>query len=68
MSTNTYFIKIGDLGLSEKLYTKAYYREDDKDIAMPIKWMAMESLQILTFPEKTNMVRKFIDLEHESGM
>ena len=53
-------IKISDFGLSESIHaTKDYYRQDQTEvIKLPIKWMALESINDLVFSEKTDVVIK----------
>ena len=60
-----FVIKVADFGLSEDIYCKNYFRQilkkDSKDnegvIKLPIKWMALESLEDGIFTEKTNVVK-----------
>ena len=59
-----FIIKVADFGLSEDVYCKDYFRQvlnkDANDvegvIKLPIKWMALESLQDGVFTEKTDVV------------
>ena len=60
-----FVIKVADFGLSEDIYCKDYFRQvlkkDASDTAegvikLPIKWMAVESLQDGVFTEKTDVV------------
>ena len=51
------FIKVADFGLSESLYEKQYFRQvKDDDVKLPIKWMALESMEYAIFTEKTDVV------------
>ena len=52
-------IRISDFGLSECLnYSKDYVRQmKDKEIKLPVKWMAPESLRDGLFSEKSDVVR-----------
>jgi hypothetical protein len=50
-----YGIKIADFGLSEDIYSKTYFRQES-DAKLPVKWMALESLQEGVFSEKTDVV------------
>ena len=50
-------IKIADFGLCEEIYTKNYFRQEaHATVKLPIKWMAIESLQEGIFSEKTDVV------------
>ena len=50
-----YIIKVADFGLTENLYSKCYFREG-REVMLPIKWMAIESLRDCIFTEKTDVV------------
>lgn len=50
-------IKIADFGLTEDIYSKTYFRQESHtSIKLPVKWMALESLQEGVFSEKTDVV------------
>lgn len=53
-----YVIKIADFGLSEDIYSKTYFRqvESHTPVKLPVKWMALESLQEGVFSEKSDVV------------
>ena len=53
-------IKVADFGLSEDIYSRNYFRQgkEDAEVRLPIKWMALESLQDGVFSEKTDVVSK----------
>ena len=52
-----YVIKVTDFGLSEKTYTKDYFRQKQTTgVKLPMKWMAYESLSDGIFSEKTDVV------------
>ena len=55
----SFVIKVSDFGLSESIdVTKDYFRQDQTEvIKLPIKWMALESLNDAKFSEKTDVVR-----------
>ena len=55
-------IKVSDFGLSETIdITKDYFRQDQTEaIKLPIKWMALESINDAIFSEKTDVVRMFV--------
>jgi len=48
-------IKVADFGLTKDIYTSEYYRAD-KHSALPIKWMALESILDQYFDEKSDVV------------
>ena len=53
-----FVIKVADFGLSENTYNKVYFREKEgSGVKLPIKWMALESLNDYIFTEKTDVVR-----------
>ena len=51
-------MKVADFGLSRELYEKDYYSSKDLDRKgkMPIKWMALESLEDFVFTTKSDVV------------
>ena len=56
-------IKVADFGLSEDVYCKDYFRQalkkntdEEGTVKLPIKWMALESLEDGIFTEKTDVV------------
>ena len=53
-------IKVADFGLAVNTGDKDYYRlsGDDKDIKLPVMWMAPESLSTHVFSEKSDVVSK----------
>ena len=57
-----FVIKVSDFGLSETIdITKDYFRQDQTEaIKLPIKWMALESINDAIFSEKTDVVRMFV--------
>ena len=55
-------IKIADFGLTEDIYSKTYFRQKShSSMKLPVKWMALESLQEGVFSEKTDVVRHLVD-------
>ncbi len=53
---------MSDFGLSTGLYEKMYFRQEKKDsVKLPIKWMAIESIDDGIFSEKSDMVRIFLE-------
>ncbi len=56
-----FMIKIADFGLSEDIYSKTYFRQQaSASVKLPVKWMAIESLQEGIFSEKTDVVTNTI--------
>ena len=56
-------IKVADFGLSEDVYARNYFRQassDEEDgegpVKLPVRWMALESLNDGVFSEKTDVV------------
>ncbi len=56
-------IKVSDFGLTENLYSRNYFREVRDGAKLPIKWMALESIKLGVFTEKTDVVRS-----HQRGI
>ena len=57
-------IKVSDFGLAEDVYQRNYFRQgkctDSEDgvasVKLPVRWMALESLNDGIFSEKTDVV------------
>ena len=49
-------VKIADFGLARDIYTNDYYRTSDKHKAVPVKWMAIESLDKGIYSSKSDVV------------
>ncbi len=56
---SSFVIKVADFGLSESIdITKDYFRQSqDNTIKLPIKWLAIESINDGIFSEKTDVVK-----------
>lgn len=50
-------IKVSDFGLTESIYTQNYFRQAKDGSKLPLKWMALESIKLGIFTEKTDVVR-----------
>lgn len=48
-------VKIADFGLSRDIYERDYYSSDNREIKLPVKWMAIESLENRTYDTKTDV-------------
>ena len=48
-------VKVADFGLSRDIFNADYYKGDDK-AALPVRWMAVESLQDRKFSSKSDVV------------
>ena len=57
-----FVIKVSDFGLSEDIYARNYFRqgtlgeEEEVPVKLPVRWMAVESLNDGVFTEKTDVV------------
>ena len=52
-----FVIKVADFGLSEDIYCRNYFKQENREsVKLPIRWMALESLQDRVFTEKTDVV------------
>ena len=52
-------IKVSDFGLTENVYSQNYYREVKEGAKLPLKWMALESIKVGLFTEKSDVVRYY---------
>lgn len=54
----SYTVKVADFGLARDVYDKEYYSVHNKSgVKLPVKWMALESLQTHKFTPKSDVVR-----------
>lgn len=50
-------MKVADFGMARDVYDKEYYSiQDSKKAKLPVKWMALESLQTQKFTTKSDVV------------
>ena len=49
-------VKVADFGLTRELYERDYYSSKDRKAKLPIKWMALESLEDFVFTNRTDVV------------
>ena len=49
-------VRVADFGLSRDLYSQEYYRTEDGKNPLPIRWMALESLEKKMFTSKSDVV------------
>ena len=56
----SYVVKVADFGLARDVYDKEYYSVHNKSgVKLPVKWMALESLQTHKFTSKSDVVMTF---------
>jgi hypothetical protein len=48
-------VKVADFGLSRDIYERDYYSSDNKKAKLPVKWMAIESLEKSVYSTKTDV-------------
>lgn len=54
----SYTVKVADFGLARDVYDKEYYSIHNKSgVKLPVKWMALESLQTHKFTTKSDVVK-----------
>ncbi len=63
-----YTVKVADFGLARDVYDKEYYSVHNKNgVKLPVKWMALESLQTHKFTTKSDVVSISITISVCSG-
>lgn len=54
----SYTVKVADFGMARDVFDKEYYSvQDHRKAKLPVKWMAIESLQTQKFTSKSDVVR-----------
>ncbi len=51
-----FHVRVADFGLARDIYEKEYYSSADKKAKLPVKWMAIESLEKGTYSAKSDVV------------
>ncbi|KAK6175676.1 hypothetical protein SNE40_014078 [Patella caerulea] len=54
LDTNLH-VKVADFGLTKDVYEKGYYHSDNKKTKLPIRWMALESIEKGTYSSKSDV-------------
>ena len=60
-------VKVADFGLSRDIYERDYYSSDDRKAKLPVKWMALESLEKGIYNNKTDVVCTIYMIFHSDG-
>lgn len=56
----SYTVKVADFGMARDVFDKEYYSvQDHRKAKLPVKWMAIESLQTQKFTSKSDVVSRF---------
>uniref|UniRef100_A0AAX7TKS6 receptor protein-tyrosine kinase n=1 Tax=Astatotilapia calliptera TaxID=8154 RepID=A0AAX7TKS6_ASTCA len=56
MLDENFTVKVADFGMARDVYAKEYYSiQDHKRVKLPVKWMAIESLQTQKFTTKSDV-------------
>ncbi|XP_067684002.1 hepatocyte growth factor receptor-like [Haliotis asinina] len=55
MLDEDFHAKVADFGLARDIYEKDYYSSDNKKTKLPVKWMALESLEKGTYNAKSDV-------------
>ena len=59
-------IKISDFGLTEDVYSQNYFRQARDGAKLPMKWMALESIKLGVFSEKSDVVSNFLRVTQQT--
>jgi proto-oncogene tyrosine-protein kinase Met len=55
MLDDSMVVKVADFGLSRDIYERDYYSSDDRKAKLPVKWMALESLEKGIYNTRTDI-------------
>lgn len=59
----SFTVKVADFGMARDVYDKEYYSiQDSKKAKLPVKWMALESLQTQKFTTKSDVVSLNVEI------
>jgi len=65
--SDKYIVKIADFGLSKDIYSNDYYRRDEQsNTALPVKWLAIESLREGKFSTESDVVSYHVSSANKS--
>lgn len=66
----SYTVKVADFGMARDVFDKEYYSvQDHRKAKLPVKWMAIESLQTQKFTSKSDVVRNpWLSLQQLSAL
>lgn len=61
-------MKVADFGMARDVFDKEYYSvQDHRKAKLPVKWMAIESLQTQKFTSKSDVVSKLRSPNRDSS-
>ena len=49
-------VKVADFGLARDIYVDDYYKVEDKSRPLPVRWMAIECMELNKFTHKSDVV------------
>ncbi|ESO85164.1 hypothetical protein LOTGIDRAFT_130764, partial [Lottia gigantea] len=55
MLDDHFHVKVADFGLTRDIYEKGYYHSENKKTKLPIRWMAIESIERGTYSSKSDV-------------
>ena len=60
-------IKVADFGLSRDLFSRDYYRLEDRKTPLPVRWMAPECFEANVFTIYSDVVSLFFMISGKYG-